>query len=238
MKLKRLLLALTAVGMFAAVMAGSASATMVPAYQWYTGSPTVTLPVGTSKTVTCSVGEHEGSSVITLTGTAGETATPVKLTAKKVECIGATIFNEGTTVLGKDKGKLKFTEVTVDEPSTCSVEGGTVETTELKTELAKEEGVTGKVFDKFEPAAGATGNFATVKLIGTGCPVTGNKLVKGVIYGEAVNAAGVASKTQPITFSPTISTTTGSSLTFAGNAASLTGRVVNVLSPELEFGAK
>jgi hypothetical protein len=234
MNLKRIILALTAVAMFAAFAASSASATMTASGQWSTGSPTVVLPEGTSKTVTCAVGEHEGSSVFTLTGTVGEAPVlNVKLTATGIECIGGTIFNEGGH--GKDKGKLKFTGVTVDEPTGCEVENGTVETGELKTELFMDSGSTTKWFDKFSPASGTT--FATVHTIGASCPDAGNKLVKGTVFGEATNATGVAATTQPLTFSKTIDETTEGTLTFAGNTAHLTGRVNNTLSPSLTFGA-
>lgn len=233
MNLKRILLALTAVAMFAAVMANSASAAMKAETEWYTGSPTVTLPEGSSKTVKCSIG---GTGVFTLEGSVGESKTPVKLTATGIECIGATIFNEGGH--GRDKGKLKFTGVTVDEPLHCSVEGGTVETNELSTELFVEEGVTTKVFDKFVPTAGSTANFATVKLTGAECSVLGSKLVKGFVYGEAEREKGVANATQPLKFSSTIDTTTAGALTFASNPAHLTGTVINELSPSLVFGSK
>jgi hypothetical protein len=219
--------------MFAAVMASSASATMTASGQWYTGGSGT--PLSGSKTVTCSVGEHEGSSVFTLNGSVGETKTPVKLTATGIECLSSTIFNESSH--GKDKGKLKFTGVTVDEPAGCSVEGGAVETTELKTELYMDSESTTKAFDKFEPAAGPTNNFATVKLIGASCPVTGSKLVKGTVFGEATNPTSTSLATQPLTFSAAIDTTTGGTLTFAGNEAHLTGRVNNKLSPEEAFEA-
>jgi hypothetical protein len=233
MNLKRLVLALMAVGVLTAFAAGSASAaTMVPKYQWYTGATTTTLPVGSSKVVSCST-----SGTFVLTGSVGENHVPVKLTATGIECIGASLFNEGSPVLGHDKGKLKFKGVTVDEPVGCEVEGGAVETNELKTALYAEEGVTGKVFDKYEPAAGATGNFATVHLIGSGCSVSGAKVVKGTVYGEAAKLAGEAATTQTLNFSSSIDTTTGGALTFAGNEAHLTGSVVNSIGGEA-FGAK
>jgi hypothetical protein len=232
MNLKRLVLALMAVGVLTAFAAGSASAaTMVPKYQWYTGATTTTLPVGSSKSAICSI-----SGALTFTASVGENHVPIKVSMTGVECIGATLFNEGSPVLGHDKGKLKFTGVTVDEPSGCTVEGGSVETTELKTALYAEEGVTGKVFDKFEPAA-AGGNFFTLKISGSGCSVTGSKVFKGAFFGEASKRAGEAATTQTLNFSSSIDTTTGGSITFAGNEAHFSGSIVNSIGGEA-FGAK
>jgi hypothetical protein len=233
MNVKRFLLAVTAVAMFAAVMASSASATMTASGQWYTGGSGT--PLAGSKTVTCSVGEHEGSSAFALIGGVGETKTPVRLTATGIECLSWTIFNESSH--GKAKGKLKFTGVTVDEPAGCEIEGKAIETTELKAELYMDSESSTKAFDKFEPAAGPTNNFATIKLIGASCPVTGSKLVKGTFFGEATNPTSTSATTQSLTFSAAIDATAGGALTLAGNEAHLTGRVNNKLSPEEAFEA-
>ena len=156
MNVKRLLLALTAVAMFAAVMANSASATMTTGGEWYIGAtaPGTTLAKeprweNEKKPSTAASGNMNGEAKLILTGTVGESGTPVKLTATGVECIEATIFNEGGA--GKDSGKLKFTGVTVSEPANCDVLGGEIETNELKTELYMDSGST-HAFDKFEPA--------------------------------------------------------------------------------------
>ena len=97
MNVKRLVLALAAVAMFAAVLADSASASMTTGGEWYIGAtaPGTTLKEGTKETVNCSVGEHEGSSVFTLTGTVGEGDTLIKLTATQIDCFEGEIFNEG-----------------------------------------------------------------------------------------------------------------------------------------------
>ncbi len=228
MNLKRFLLALIAVALFAIVVTDSASATMTAQGEWYIGAtaPGTTLAEGTSKSVSCSIGAHNGESKIVLAGSIGESpGTPVKLTATGVECIEATIFNQGGH--GKDSGRLKFTGVTVSEPTGCDVLNDTITTEPLKTELYMDSASTTAAFDKFE-AATAGGNFAIVHITGT-CAAAGTKTIKGFIFGEAVNPTSTPAVTQPLTFSPAIDSTTGGGLTLAGNAASLTGRINTVL---------
>ncbi len=170
---KRFILALAALAMFAAVMAnGASAATMTPAGEWYIGTTAPGTTLTTTKSVECSVGEHEGSSKFVLTGVIGEAPKeiPVKLEATQIDCIEATIFNEEGH--GRDAGRLKFTGVTVALPTPgCTVENGEVTTEPLKTELYMDSESTTKAFDKFVPAV-AGGNFATVQINGT-CAAAG-----------------------------------------------------------------
>ena len=205
-----------------------------------------TLAVGTSKAVTCSIGKHafDGGEkeLLELEGEVGEEAgTRISLTATGIKCLNAKIFNENTgktpPVVGKDSGELEFTGVTVMTPPNCTVQGNKVVTKPLVSELYTDPSNTTIGFDKFEPAT-AGGNFATVVVEGPSCSIAGNRIAKGFVFGEGKNATGTSAVTQPITFSPTIDTTAGSALVFAGNPAHLTGQVINKLSTGEEFSAK
>lgn len=244
MNVKRFLLALTAVAMFAAVLANSASAAMTAEGEWYIGAsaPGTTLAEGSSKAIKCAVGKHGEPEVerLVLTGTVGTEA--VKLEATGIECTPsgskageeAKIFNSGGH--GFATGKLKFTGVTLVSPTNCST-AGTIETEALSAELYMDSASSTKAFVKFVPAV-TGGNFATVTITGS-CAAAGARIVKGFTYGEASNPTSTQATTQGLTFSPGIETTTESaeSLKLAGNPAHLTGRVNNTLVSGEAFGA-
>jgi hypothetical protein len=226
MKLKKFLLAITAVGMLAAIVASSASASAVTeaGKVWRTGASHTVLASGATKSVSCST-----PGTLTMKGTVG--AEEVELTASGIKCEGATIFNEyeGTTAhAAKDEGKLTFTGVKLVKPTNCTVPTE-ISTNALKSEIYMESTESGVALDKFEPATGSTGNFATITLSGS-CAASGARLVKGTVYGRAKNHTGVYSTEQPLEFSSTINSTAGGSLTLAGNAASLAGTVTNTFS--------
>jgi len=249
MKLKRLLLATVGVAMFAAVMATSAMGASTTGGERYVKG--TTLAVGTSKTVSCSIGKHKfkeeevevEKELLELEGEVGEGEAKVKvqLTATGIKCINAKIFNENTgktpPVVGKDSGELEFTGVSVMTPPNCTVQGNKVVTKPLVSELYTDPANTTIGFEKFEPAT-AGGNFATVVVEGPSCSIAGNRIAKGFVFGQLTNPTGTSSKTQPITFSKAIDETAGSALVFAGNPAHLTGQVITKLSPEEEFSAK
>jgi hypothetical protein len=257
MNLKRLLLTMAGAAILASIVASSAmGAVETRESRWYVNH--AGLEGGHSANVKCSVGTHNESKLV-LSGEIGEaTKVPVKLTATGIECINnagtggngtASIVQEGSpgSFSAHDEGRLRFTGVTVSEPPNCAVEGGTVTTNELVSELYMDSTLPAITFDKFEPKTGAAGNFATVKVInkekGVNCSVAGNRIAKGVAWGEAENHTGVEAVNQPLTFSLPGEETAGGSgaLVFAGNPAHLTGTVNNELagaSAGLEWGAE
>jgi hypothetical protein len=257
MNLKKLLLALTAVAMLAAAFASSASAAAVTKPSTWTVNG-VNLAAGASKNVKCSVGSHNGSSTLALTGTIGEGAgVATELKATGIECINhegtegangtAKIEQVGTGATGSAMalGRLKFTGVTVVKPEHCTV-ATTITTNPLKSEVYMHESGINKVFDRFEPTGA---NFATVVVgsqSGFTCAIAGNRIVKGFVYGQSVEGETTEKPTttpatetavQSLTFSSAIDTTAGSALTFAGNPAHLTGRVNNELTTGEKWGA-
>ena len=247
MNLKRFGIALFAVVALGAIMASSAFAASETFHSHvYIG--TTGQANGFKETVKCSAGEHEGSKVLKLNGTIGEGAgTPVELQATGINCIkhltegtepGATILQTGTTaetLMVEDLGRLEFTGVSVTKPTGCTT-SSTITTNPLKSEIFTDVAEPKIAFDKFEPT-GTT--FASVTI--SGCSVAGTYAVKGSAFGQFVNLTGVSAVNQPLTFSSGIETTAGGTLKFAGNTASLTGRVNNELSGAnagKEFSAK
>jgi hypothetical protein len=229
--LKNFSLAIAFIVAVGAVMASTASATMSSEGQWYIGEtfPGTALPEGTSKTMAC---ENESPRFI-LTGTVGEALIPTKIAATGMECVGASIKNEGSH--GVFSGKLQFTGVTVVEPSGCTVENGTVTTEALKAQLYMDSGSSTLAFAKFEPAAGATGRFAVVKI--QGCAIAGSKTVRGSMFGEATNPTSTFAAKQPLEFSSTVDTTAESALILAGNEAHISGQAADYLSSGESFMA-
>ncbi len=233
MNLKRFMLALASVAMLAAILASSASAAVETGGTWHVeGVPNFVGP----ESVACSLGEHEpetpGEKRFTLKGELTGFG-PIVLTATGIECINATIFNDGVGGQATDEGKLKFTGVTIDGEigTVCSVKEETVTTNNLETELYMDSENSEIAFDKFAPEAGLA-NFAVVHIVGPSCAAAGNYAVRGYVYGEAVNHTGVHSVSQALTFSEAVENTTEANgkLRFAGNAAHLTGNVINALS--------
>jgi hypothetical protein len=250
MNLKRFLLVLTSMALLGAVTANSAfAAAETPAKsQWYVNA--AKLASGGTEKVKCSVAEETGiGKNLQLTGTIGEGAgIAVTLNATGVECVNhegavgangtATINQEGTSA--QDRGRLKFTTVTVTTPANCAVKGGTVTTNPLKSELYIDSAEKQTTFDRFEPTGTS---FATVEIVsvpeGSGkCSVEGGRIAKGFTYGQAANKTGVEAVNQPLTFGSSVETTAGNGLTFAGNTAHLAGKVNNELVSGSKFGAK
>lgn len=226
MKLKRFLLALTAVAMLAAFVASSASAAdngvTENGKEWYVNGTKLSGSTG----VGCAA---EGT--MTLTGTVG--SEEVVLDATEVLCEGATISNSEGMAL--DAGKLTFKGVKLTKPTGCEAPS-TITTNALKSKINMGPGGVG-VYDKFEPAAGEAGTFATVKLTGS-CAAAGSRIVKGWVYGKSPNATGEEFEKQSLTFSPTVDSTIGTGLTLAGNPASISATVVNTLTGGGAFGVK
>jgi hypothetical protein len=184
---------------------------------WYKNGTVLASGEANALAVTCSVGEHEGASKIV-----GETTVfghPLKFAATGVTCPSGKIFNES----GKAKAstKIKLTGVTVDEPVGCTVAGGSIETVALNSEVWMEENSADKVFQRFAPASGLT--IAEIHV--EGCAIAGTFLLKGVLFGEFVNATGVEVASQALTLSSAINSTAGGALTVGGSAATLAGRI-------------
>jgi hypothetical protein len=221
MSLKKLGAGIFAVLAISAVMASSAFAAPTTGNsQWYINGSK--LASGSSETVTCA---KTGTEPITLASTVAGAA--VKLTATGVECVESKITQNGT--MAEDSGKLRFTGVTVDEPAGCSTVA-TLTTEALKTHLEMDGTTT---YDKFEPAAGETEKFVTIKL--TKCAAEGSYPVKGYVRGRS-NTTGTAAVNQPLTFDS--SSNAVSALTLGGNAATITGNAANTLTSGLSWLAE
>jgi hypothetical protein len=251
MDLKRIILAFTALAVLGAIAAASAGANNVtPSMSTWSVGGTV-LASGATKNVKCGVLEETGiGDRLVLDGEVGEppSTVAVKLAAKGIECInheGAEGAN-GTSVIEQSGttaraiGRLKFTGVTVVEPSGCEVKGGSVTTNPLEAKLLLDSASEEVVFTRFT----ATGtNLAKVEIIGASCPVAGTRIAKGAVCGQAENKTGVEAVTQVLTFGTSVETTAGNTgdsceLIFASNPAHLTGKVANTLTTGEKWGAK
>jgi hypothetical protein len=222
MKIKTLGLALVALVALGAVLASSAFATPVTKKsQWESGAKGETAITGTPA-VKCS---KRGEENFTLKGVVLGAET--ELTATNVECKESTIFNKvvSSENMAEDAGRLNFTGVTVMKPAGCSVTGGEVTTEPLSTRLEMDSAGGGTTYDRFEPTAGATGKFASIKI--AGCAIAGTYPVTGVTYGKATNETGVLATNQPLVFN---ATTNGfGTLMLAGKPATITGEANNEL---------
>ncbi len=221
MKIKRFILSAAAATALAAVTASSAMAGSTPGGVWYVNG----TKLSGSEAVECAA-----AGTLTLDGSVA--GIPVKLTATGVECVEATIFNNGGGTLGEDAGRLRFTGVSVDEPPNCVVDTGTVTTNNLSSSLAMDTSESAITFDRFETTAT---NLAVVPLRGKECVLAGNRPITGHVYAKASNLTGETSATQPFEFSPVIDATAGSELKLAGNAAHLTGTINTTLASGTEF---
>jgi hypothetical protein len=218
MSFKKLGMALLAVVVLGAIAANSAFAAneyKETGGAWYTGaSPGTKLAEGSTKTLTTTaVGTQKLQTTVA--------TSPLDITATGVECVSCVIKNTGSTAT--IDGTLKFTSVTVSEPTGCSVEGGTVTTKALTAVLGMKNGSSTIATLKFSPESGTT--FATVVLTGTSCPIAGTYKVTGSQFAEATNATGVFAASQEIKLSAAIQEQAGEagSLKFGANAAVLTG---------------
>lgn len=213
-------LALSAVG------AGSASAAAVtePA-EWYIGaSPGSTLTEDRTLTAAVAAGTS-----FTLHGTVS--ATGVDLTMSGLECVGCKITNAPVTekagAVAMGKGTLKFTGVTADLPTGCTVRNGSstgaVGVIETKPLILHADWMhEGKWFQHWFPASGTV--IATIWLEGGNCaPIAGAYNPKGTVFSEAKNNTGVQAASQEFVFSPVIQTTAGGEMTFGTSVAELAG---------------
>jgi hypothetical protein len=211
MSLKRFGLALFAVLVVGAVAANSAMATAVESNGfWYIGETKV--EPGTEHVYRCDLPPAPPGPIV-ITASAAEVA--VKLKATGLSCPSSSIFNQSSKA--KLKVSLQLTGVSVAEPSSCKVEGGTIETAALAGQVWMEGS---KVLIRYAPAEGASGTFAKFTL--SGCSIAGSYAMKGTLFGEMFNATGVAAASQKMRFSPKINSAAGGTLSVAGNPVSVT----------------
>jgi hypothetical protein len=227
MKIKTLGLMLVVSAALGAVLAGSASATPVTKKsQW----EIVTTPLTTAQAVKCS---KSGLADFTIKGDLlGQS---VDITIPMAECKEATISNAvvGGENMAVDAGRLRFTGVTMMEPSGCNVSAGEITTEPLVSKLEMDSASAGVIYDRFEPAAGASGNLFLLKI--TSCALAGSYQFKGVIYGQFLNATGVLAVNQPLGFNA--ATNALGSFTAGGSPATVTGEMNTELVSGSEFRA-
>jgi hypothetical protein len=164
----------------------------------------------------------------------------VKLTANKLEGIEAKIIQEGTGASGvaAASGKLKFSELTLDEPAGC-VAPTSVTTTALKGSLRTTAGLTSGLGFTFKPVSGTL--FATITLTGS-CAIAGTpfKVTTQEANGFCAETEKIGTMLvkQPLRSSATINSNCGGTLFTGGNAAALdaTGHVT--LKGEPSWGAQ
>lgn len=242
MKLRTLVVAFN-VFLAVAIVASSASAAVTTtAAEWYTGaSPGTTLSGDTAINATIGTDPVVGAKFKLTSAVAG---TPIELTATGLECVGCQITNSvvtsGTTPVAMGKGKIKFTGVTADAPTGCTVRNetstGTVGVIETKPLTVHADFMSGTVaYQQFFPETGT--NFATVYLGGGGCAgIEGPYNVKGTVFGKAANATGVQATTQSISFGPPIQEVAGAELKLGSVKAELTGTEYPSLTSGSAFG--
>jgi hypothetical protein len=237
-KAKHMLLSLVAVLSLGAMLASSASAAIKFEYR-VNGAK---LEAGSTKEFTTSA-----HSVIDLNGTAGGAG--ALLLSSKIKTLAGSKIIGG--IPGTNEEQVVFESVKVDKPANCEViqlpngAAGVVQTVPLKSEIV--EGASaglgnGEVDILFTPAAGTT--FATFEFIGASCTlkgsvpaVTGSVLALSLPQGtEALTgildypAVTSEYKNQAGAFKKVF-------LTFAGNAATLTGAALVALVSDEKFGA-
>jgi hypothetical protein len=150
--------------------------------------------------------------------------TAVKLKATGLECSGTCSLLAGTA---NATGSLKYTGVSFETPSTCSVKGGSLTTVPLTASVIMDPSGGEATFVKFAPTSGTT--FVEFGIEGATCPLAGNTVkVKGTVAGRSANT-GVESVSQSLLFSAAEQTTGGGSLTLGSEPATLAGTAINKL---------
>lgn len=136
----------------------------------------------------------------------------VKLTAGGIECVGCTIYNNGTA---HGAGRLALVGIEVDEPEGCVVVAKTIKTKALEYEVIMSGGAT---YVEFFPAEGST--ILTVQL--TECAAAGKYKVTGTVAGLFSSGTGFEAFAQALRFQ---GNTAGAKLQFGGTEAALMGEV-------------
>jgi hypothetical protein len=143
---------------------------------------------------------------------------------------------ENTTVEGvamvEGIEKLKFTGATVVEPAGCAISESTITTNALKLKIDhhyKNEVTTKNPWSTRRPVSGET--IATIKV--TGCAAEGSYPLKGMFAGTLKKETGVVSTNHQEAFNA--ETNEGSSLTLAGEPATITGEINRELTSGESF---
>jgi hypothetical protein len=249
MRFKKMLVALVACMALTAVTANGAQA----ALRWDIDG----TPLAGSETVT--VGTHEGKHLGAWILSGSAIGTTIDLMAEDIECgaVGGCKI-EGA---GASAATLKFTNVKVAKPTSCTAQSpggvaGILTTNALKDQIKMDTKTAGStvVLDEFSPVA-AGGALLEIEFSGADCTLAGNKLaVKGTAEGEALHTVGeggvnrlVINNTgeefvqQLLRFGSSQQKTGGGTLTLGGGNATLAGTAAIVLNGKphagQEFGA-
>jgi len=241
MRLKKLGAALVVAAAIGAVLASNAFAVttaMTKDVQWYTGASPGTLLSGSQAMKVRAVGAG--------TFTTHVAGVKYVLESKKVSCVGCKIENSGGVAVGS--GKLKFEEVSVEEPAGCSV-ASTIETNELSVTAdwmgskEVENPVGSKKFEtvetatnyiKFVPTKGETTAFATVEI--TGCASATSIVPKGTVFVESANATSTQAVEQEVKSSEAINAAAGGTLHVGTESAVLSASAIFETSTGVPFG--
>jgi hypothetical protein len=199
------LVAIAALGVTASSALAAASEIKA---QWKVGTKesSVSTLVGSAPlTVTLGKNPTVGETFVMETTIAGSMI-PVKTVFGKVSCSECVITNEDPEHSGVaiGRGKLIFSNGAIGEPWNCTIEGGKAESNPLIFEAAYME--EGKWLMRIKPASGEV----VVGIVPKGCAL-GKFPVKGANFGQFTNKTGVFATSQTLEFSPSISTTAGSS---------------------------
>ena len=218
-----------AVALVAALSLATVGAAAAQGHEWKKGPNGETTV--TSEAVTCSGGPFILQSKISNIN--------IKLRAEGVSCNeGSRIYNEGGAA--KDLGSLTFNGVTVVEPAIgCEVEGGSLTTEPIKTELI---GLEGRAYDLFQPASGSI--FVVLPIIE--CILEGEYPLVGDFAGEG-NLFGIYTTPQPLVFGLTVDgkikataeahTGTAYGIRFGASSMTLSGLTLNSLASGEAFGS-
>jgi hypothetical protein len=151
--------------------------------------------------------------------------TRIGMKATGLECSGICSLLAGAA---SGTGSLKFTGMTFETPSSCSVKGGSLTTVPLTASVIMDPSGGEATFVKFAPTSGTT--IVEFAIEGATCPLAGNTLkLKGSFAGRSANT-GVETREQSIVFSAAEQTTGGGSLTFGSEPATLVGTVFFALT--------
>jgi hypothetical protein len=158
------------------------------------------------------------------------------ITATGVECIECFIDNTPTTTATID-GTLKYTGVTMSEPASCTVRGGTITTKPLTAVVGMGAINANRDLLKFKPVSGTT--LAVFELNGPGCSISGTYKVTGTQFAESVNNTNITTVDQELVMSEAIQKQAGTagSLKFGENAAILSGTIDGTLVSGETFGS-
>lgn len=224
MRIKKLGAVLFAAAALGTVLASNASAAATTTdVQWYTGAAPGTLLSGSATLNTSLVG-----TAVLSTNVGG---VPIVLEATGVECAGCIVENVSGAAVGS--GKLKWTGVSVQAPSTCTV-SSTITTDALTFKADYMVGTTDYIL--LEPTAGSGAAFMSFSLSGISCPLQATIVHKGTLFGQFANATGTQATSQTVDFSGTINSTAGGTTHVGAETATVEGSIAFSLASGAAFG--